>query len=110
MTERTITESELEEATSEFFNDHMVREMTVSDAMTAVLKSLGFTVVPDPMPEPEGDVFVVDSGGDIWIWSHVGWILRSNQASRRKGPGLGWEELRREWGPLKVYRADGATG
>ena len=44
------------------------------NAVDRILARLGITVIPDPIPEPEGDVVVVDRDGDLWTRTNRGWV------------------------------------
>lgn len=70
---------------------------------------IGITVIPDPIPEPEGDpipepvgdVIVVDAAGGQWVRQpDLWWQLRGSQRFR------GWDGLVDERGPVKTYRLE----
>lgn len=97
MTERTITESELAKASG--LLPHHGGRITPEELRHA-LDRIGVETVPDPMPEPEGDVIAKDRLGNHWVKDQDGWWVASTSVQRS------WEELRRDRGPFKVYRAE----
>ena len=100
MTEnRTITESELKKFVQGFVAG--ATEGTFEAAKYS-LRSIGIQVVPDPMPEPEGDVIVKDRTGLFWSKGQEEWWVNDTT-------GMRWEELRWERGPIKVYRREGKS-
>ena len=94
----TITESELVDATLDFIIRH--QDVSARSAMRNTLARLGITVVPDPTPEPEGDVIVVDQYAVCWRKGRDYWI---DFASGERRP---WSDLD---GPMKIYRLEGET-
>ena len=87
----TITEREL----TEIHNKSVT--MTRFSALRFALAEVGITVVPDPIPEPEGDVIVLDADGDAWRLSNGMW--RSDNRT------VNWLRLL-QYGPVKIYRAE----
>ena len=88
----TITESELSAMKNEFIADSKYPYAT-PDAMRYALKHVGITVIPDPIPEPEGDVIVVDQYAVCWRKGRDYWI---DFASGERRP---WSDLD---GPVKI--------
>lgn len=95
--DRTITESELAKATGLL---PYRRDRIKPEELRHALDRVGIETVPDPTPEPEGDVIVKDRHWNRWVKDQDGWWVAPALAQRS------WEELRRDLGPLKVYRAE----
>jgi hypothetical protein len=95
----TITESELTAIGRKFRNDP--RAMDTEGIMRFALSEVGITVVPDPTPEPEGDVIVVDKDGDAWLRTGSGWLNERTEIQPWE-----WENVISEYGPVKIYRAE----
>ena len=100
MAKDTITESELTAAANAFANSP---EPTAVGSMRDAFASVGITVVPDPIPEPEGDVIVVDARGIKWVRDDIGMWNRLD----RDVPNA-WDHVA-HYGPVKIYRLEGET-
>lgn len=93
----TITESELTALIDKHYND---TPKSLVDVVRLVVRDIGITVVPDPIPEPEGDVIVVDKNGFKWTqlndggWTTVGVEI------------FNWGHVVSR-GPVKIYRLEG---
>ena len=91
----TITESELTAIRAKF-DDRTA--YTIKGAMQHALREVGITVIPDPIPEPEGDVIVEDKYTICWRKGRNSWI---DIACGEHRPWSGLE------GPVKIYRLEG---
>ena len=79
----TITESELAEMRKKFVA--VQHPATYQEAMRFALSEVGITVVPDPIPEPEGDVIVVDADGKIDLVADRGALGAVHQRQQVRG-------------------------
>ena len=77
-----------------------IEDVSARNAMRNTLAQLGITVIPDPIPEPEGDVIVVDKYTVCWRKGRNIWI---DIACGERRP---WSDLD---GPVKIYRLEGET-
>lgn len=94
----TITESELTAITKAARKTRPA--LTFEKFLRVALGKLGITVIPDPIPEPEGDVIVVDQYAVCWRKGRDYWI---DFASGERRP---WSDLD---GLVKIYRLEGET-
>lgn len=94
----TITESELTAIAKAARKTRPA--LTFEKFLRVALDKLGITVIPDLIPEPEGDVIVLDAAGDAWHLSNGMWDCSHGYLSRK------WDTLLEEFGPVKIYRAE----
>lgn len=94
---RTITESEFQKVKDAFTNS---LEASVSGSLRAALEAIGFTIVPDPTPEPVNGEIVQEAAGPLWmrngdtgLWENLGDVY----------PPLPWFRLRDALGPLRIF-------
>ena len=93
----TITESELTAIAKAARKTRPA--LTFEEFLRVALGKLGITVVPDPIPEPEGDVIVVDAQGFRWERTdHGRWTTVGVEA-------YSWERIVAH-GPVKIYRLE----
>ena len=85
----TITESELTAIAKAARKTRPA--LTFEKFLRVALGKLGITVIPDPIPEPEGDVIVVDQYAASWRKGNDTWI---DIASSERRP---WSDCGREF-------------
>lgn len=96
----TITESELNAMRDEWLR---TPDIGLKAVIRFILSEVGITVVPDPIPEPEGDVIVVDGDGRKWAKDHGPQLWTT---SGRDSVLVGdWHHLTSR-GPVKIYRLE----
>ena len=99
MSKKTITESELLELVNTHAESCFPRCDHGTESMKFALKAIGITVVPGPLPEPEGDVIVLDADDDIWVRWGDEWY------SPAYGITKSWAEILEDGRP-KIYRLE----
>lgn len=99
MTEdRTITESEFERFEAAYRSEWTAQ---IEPSLRAAFESIGFNIVPDPVPEPMNGEIALDSRGVAWMRDAMGGLW---------SPAVGPSSLVRDWddlgdthGPLRIY-------